>query len=248
MFCAKCGKELPDNAKFCNACGTKVEVPTQEEPAGNPEPQGTNVTKNIVLGKDGKYHWYYEFKLMKNPTILWLLMKMFFWIVVGILLFVLVLDVFDNGWNWEYIKDVGSTFILVLCIMEVLVMLGYFVYALMQGWKYCVLFDMDESGVTHTQMPKQFKKAQAASLLLIFMGAAAGKPGAVGTGMLSAAKSRMFSPWSSVRSVEFHRKRDVIKVNERLNRNQVYALKEDYPFVEEYIRAHVTPKCKFREY
>lgn len=24
MFCRKCGKELSDNAKFCNRCGTPV--------------------------------------------------------------------------------------------------------------------------------------------------------------------------------------------------------------------------------
>lgn len=34
MFCKNCGKELPDNAKFCNACGTPVAPPA---PAAAPE-------------------------------------------------------------------------------------------------------------------------------------------------------------------------------------------------------------------
>lgn len=28
MFCRKCGEQLPDDAKFCGKCGTKVELPS----------------------------------------------------------------------------------------------------------------------------------------------------------------------------------------------------------------------------
>ena len=31
MFCSVCGKELPDNAKFCGVCGANVENPTQTQ-------------------------------------------------------------------------------------------------------------------------------------------------------------------------------------------------------------------------
>ena len=37
MFCSNCGKELPANARFCNACGRPIEVPIQP-PAEEPEP------------------------------------------------------------------------------------------------------------------------------------------------------------------------------------------------------------------
>ncbi len=30
MFCRKCGNMLPDNAKFCNACGAPVERPQEQ--------------------------------------------------------------------------------------------------------------------------------------------------------------------------------------------------------------------------
>lgn len=36
MYCNHCGAELPDNAKFCTACGTPVESPSQ--PAAPVEP------------------------------------------------------------------------------------------------------------------------------------------------------------------------------------------------------------------
>ena len=35
MFCAACGKQLPDNAKFCNSCGNPTAAP---KPAAQPDP------------------------------------------------------------------------------------------------------------------------------------------------------------------------------------------------------------------
>ena len=31
MYCEKCGKQLPDNAKFCDGCGNKTIIPVKEE-------------------------------------------------------------------------------------------------------------------------------------------------------------------------------------------------------------------------
>lgn len=44
MFCSNCGKELPNGAKFCSACGQPVESPVQAsepkpEPVKAPEPE-----------------------------------------------------------------------------------------------------------------------------------------------------------------------------------------------------------------
>lgn len=254
MFCSKCGSQLPDDAKFCDACGTAVEAaapvsetvyeehaPVEEETAG-----GSRVTENIVLGTDGKYHWYYEFKLMKNPTIVKVLWKVFFWIFVVMWAFLSIVNAAEGHFNAKDFLDFSKIFLLLLVGVEVLVALGYFIYAATQGFRYCVMFEMDEDGVTHTQMPGQFKKAQAISVLTMLMGAAAGKPGAVGTGMLAAAKQSMVSNWSAVRSVEVDADHNVIKVNERLNKNQVYAEDADFKFVEDFIRSHVSPKCRIK--
>jgi len=36
MFCSNCGKELPENSKFCGGCGQRVEVKSEEIPVQNP--------------------------------------------------------------------------------------------------------------------------------------------------------------------------------------------------------------------
>lgn len=45
MFCKQCGKELPENVKFCPGCGAEVENP-QEEKTPDPvaEPKQTQVS------------------------------------------------------------------------------------------------------------------------------------------------------------------------------------------------------------
>lgn len=259
MYCPKCGRQLPDFAKFCDACGAAVEqvveaveapqapVTPEPKPVEPVEPKGKKITENIVLGTDGKYHWYFEFKLLKNPTILKLLWKIFFWVFIGIWIFVCIVSACQGQMNFKDFLHASLVFVLVLAGVEALVAISYFIYAALQGFKYCVMFEMDEEGVTHTQMPKQFKKAQAMSFITMMMGAAAGSPGTVGTGLLAASKQAMVSNWSAVKSVEIIRKRDVIKVNERLNKNQVYALPEDFQFVEDFIKSHVTKKCKVYE-
>lgn len=83
--------------------------------------------------------------------------------------------------------------------------------------------------------------------MLILAGMATKNPGAVGQGMLAGVKNSMVSSFSNVKSIEIFRKRNVIKVNERMNKNQVYTSDQDFDFVVDYIKSHVTKKCKVYE-
>ena len=42
MYCKYCGKELPNNAKFCHNCGAKIEAETIEDPSFQPISLGSN--------------------------------------------------------------------------------------------------------------------------------------------------------------------------------------------------------------
>lgn len=255
MYCPYCGKSLQNNTKLCGNCGREIEIPKTtlatetkvlQEPSDTVDLSGRYVTENIILGEDGKYHWNYEYKLLKNPTILFLLWKIFFWIGIGIWLFMVLLTIFDGNFTRDFWK-LTKIFGIGIIGLEVFVAIGYFFYAMFLGFKYCVVFEMDEKGVTHTQLHKQYKKSQAMSFILIMAGLVVGRPGTVGTGLLAATKKSMSSSWSQVRSIEIFRRRGVIKVNERLFKNQVYAEAKDFKFVEDYIKAHVTKKCTIRE-
>lgn len=197
-----------------------------------------NVTKNITFDSDGVYRWAYELNLYKNPTILFLIWKIFGFILLGMWLFMVMLEIVDDNLSLDTLMDVTGIFLLLTLGFGLLCLIGYFLYALIMGGKYCVLFEMDERGVHHIQMDSQIKKVEAISILTRLVGAMAGRPGVVGTGMLVGARTSMYTAFANVRSVESYPTRNLIKVNEFLNKNQVYAEKEDYDFVLNFIRAH----------
>ncbi|MBQ9472148.1 MAG: hypothetical protein IJU73_03275, partial [Ruminococcus sp.] len=125
--------------------------------------------------------------------------------------------------------------------MTVLCALGYLLYAAIMGGKYIVMFEMDDKGVNHKQLPKQAKKAEWISLLTVLAGLASRNPTTVGVGLISA-RSEMYTRFGNVRKIKAYPNRDLIKLNERLMHNQVYAAKEDFEFVYGYIKDHVDIK------
>ena len=55
MFCSKCGKELPDDSVFCNACGhqiietTKSEPIVKKKPKKEKKPANKNTVKAVII-------------------------------------------------------------------------------------------------------------------------------------------------------------------------------------------------------
>ena len=132
---------------------------------------------------------------------------------------------------------------IIFLVMTGLVMLGSLIYALIMGGKYCVMFEMDEKGINHKQMPKQAKKAQLIASLAAFGGAASGNIGAVGAG-IAASRTHTYSQFDYVRRVKPYPKRNLIKLNGLLEHNQIYAEKEEFDFVLDFILRHTPEKAK----
>ena len=208
---------------------------------------GQQITENIWLCADGKYRWVYEMNMLRNPTIL-----LTVWKVMGIsfgitFLFVLILGLFKNP-GMKDILELAGVFVLIFLVVGVVIgLIAYLIVAGEYGWKYIVLFEMDETSIRHIQMKKQFDKAKAMSLMTALIGAAAGKPGRVGTGLLAAGKQSSTSEFARVKAVIAHRRRNVIKVNETLEHNQVYAADEDFDFVLNYICERVPDNIKIKK-
>ena len=198
-----------------------------------------NKTQNtrVTLGDDGKYRWTYEMSLFKNPTIFLLIWKIFFFIVLGIFTFLVLIGSGDSGFWWDGFLDTAKVFGFIFIGMTVLSALGYLFYAAIMGGKYVVEFEMDEKGVTHKQTAAQAKKAEKLGQATMIAGAATGGIGTVGAGM-NAQRTEMYSEFAKVRKVKAYPRRNLIKVNERFGHNQVYAAKEDFEFVKDYILSH----------
>lgn len=199
-----------------------------------------DVNEHVRLYPDGKYRWVYEVNMLTNYSILFDVWKVL-GISMGILvLLFVVIAVFDGDWDVDMLIGMASTLGIVALVMLVLGLIGYFVYAAISGWKYAVLFIMDEKEVVHQQMPNTVKKGQLIGALTILAGLASGRPGAVGTGVLAQSRLSMTSTLAHVERLISCRKMNLIKVNERFEKNRVYVNTEDFNFVYNFLLTHCT--------
>lgn len=219
MKCSSCGRDVDVAAQFCDGCGDRLVKP-----------------QNLRADENGVYRWMFEFSLWKNPLILQILLKMFFWISLGVALLLFAVTIGD-GFT-AALKAGAQVFLITCAVTEGLSLLGYAAYALFMGGKYLVLFEMDDKGVTHRQMNRQFKKAQGLALLTALMGAGTGNLSMQGLGINNYVKSGMHSDFAKVKSLQIIRRRNTVKLNSALNYNQVYAEDGDFDFVVSYLRAH----------
>ena len=95
------------------------------------------------------------------------------------------------------------------------------------------------------QMPRQVKKAMLLGALTAMVGGAAGKPGVVGTGLLAASRTSTTSVLADVARLVPCRRHHLIKVNQLLNKNRIFAPDEDFDFVYDFLCQHC-PKAKKR--
>ena len=187
--------------------------------------------KEIQLCADGKYRWVYELNMLTNPIIFWTVLKVLGGVWLFLYVFMLIFGDFATFW------EAFRIFAYVMAGIVALSLMGYLVVAAMYKGKYVVLFEMDEDGISHTQMPRQYKKAQVLSAFTVLAGLASGKPSTVGAGILAATKNSSTSVFENVRKVKARRRLHVIKVNQLLNKNQVYVPDEDFDFVYDFIKS-----------
>lgn len=197
-----------------------------------------DVGERVTLYPDGKYRWVCEVNMLKNPSILFDVWKVL-GISIGILVaFFALLIACDGDINMKVLSGLAETVGLLIAIFAVISILGYLLFAAMSGWKYVVLFIMDEKEVVHQQMPSQVKKGQVIGALTVLVGLFAGKPGVVGTGVLSQARMSMTSTLAHVSRLIPCRRMHLIKVNQRLSKNRIYVHDEDFDFVYDFLCQH----------
>lgn len=206
----------------------------------------TPADSRVKLYPDGKYRWIYEVPMLKNPSILIDVYKVL-GISFGIVwLFNVLLAGCEDGLNFKNLWSLTSGFLVLYLVFLVIGYVAYFIVAWYYGWKYIVLFTLDEKQVVHQQMPRQTEKAKVLGALTALLGAAAGKPGVMGTGVLSASRTSSTSVLANVSRLIPRRRLHLIKVNQLLNKNRVFVPDEDFEFVYDFLCQHC-PKAKKKE-
>ena len=194
-------------------------------------------SKNITMCPDGKYRWVYELDMYKSSVIIKEVWRVMLIAGVIVLAFLFVINIMDND-LMEALEFVAQAAAVLFGIFLVLSIIGYLVFAFIIGGKYCVVFEMDEEGINHKQHQKHVKKSELIGAITALAGIAGGNLSTVGTGVLAAARTSMYTSFDDVKELDFLPKDHLIRVNETLSRNQVYAEEEDFSFVANYLKAH----------
>jgi hypothetical protein len=191
----------------------------------------------VALCEDGKYRWTYPLDMLKNPSILFVLLKIFGILLSIPLLIALISAAANNDWQkiWDgFIK----IWLIVMVVFFVIILISYLIVVWMNGGKYVVNFTMDEKRLIHEQVPVQYERARKVGLLAALVGIFAKRPAVAGAGALAASRDTSVSVFDKVRRVKPRRGQNLIKVNQSLERNQVYVPDEDFDFVLDFIRKH----------
>lgn len=199
---------------------------------------GSEVGTGLVAGKDGTYRWVHELNLWKDPSVLTLTAAV---MLLGGLFPALLVGVLALSEGEGVVAALTVTLQvggLVGAILGVLLLIAYPLYALMQGGKYCVVFEMDERGVTHSQLQMQFRRNQALAMITVLAGLVGRSPQTAGAGLLAASRQSLHTSFSKVRRIKINERRRVIHLAESFSRNQVYAAPEDFAFVRDFIVSH----------
>ena len=206
------------------------------------------VGERVALCEDGKYRWTFEFNMLKNPAIILVVYKIFL-ILLSIPFIISVICLARDGelqeaWNdrlWSGSNP--KVWLVVMAVFAVIILISYLIVAWMYGGKYIVHFTMDETGIVHEMETGQYERARKLGILTAIVGILSKKPSTVGTGMIVASRSTSTSLFDRVRHVRPRRALHLIKVNQLLERNQVYVPTEDFDFVLDFIRQHC-PKAR----
>ena len=190
----------------------------------------------------GKYRWIYEVPMLKS---FFLLMEV--WKVLGISAFLvfIIMSLIDliSGQGFAGILFSLEMCLLLLGIFLVLSLPAYYIVTKANNGKYTVLFEMDDSGIDHTQIKTD--KARALEMLTAYVGSAVKNRTTTAAAVLSAAGTSLYSRYDKVRSIKALPEKNTILLNGRFIRNQIYAEDRYFDAVYDYIRRHC-PNAEIR--
>ncbi len=248
MYCEKCGQELSERSVFCKNCGAKVAGASAQQMIGRQAEQNhmesnPNLPEGIMLDEKGNYRWTYRLDMIKAPVLRNMLMKIMFFSCLGVGVFLAVIQLIAGA----DLEEMATSFcIIVFGIgggLSLLTFIMYYIVIPIHGSIYTVDHVMNEKGIEHIQSPEENERSEKMKKLVLILNLLNPDPAMMG--MTMAAKEHLVSEYKDVKKVVAARRYNLIKVNNTLQHNHIYAYPHQYEFVWNYVVSHC-PKAKTR--
>ena len=194
--------------------------------------------KKITIDESGRYVWEYEVDMHENRNIFILIMKILTVIFVFILLTIPAIALIDGSFSFDSLWFFMKIAIPIYLFVYLVGYLAYELYAYSLGGVYHVRFEMNEKGVHHIPMKREQEVGKKSGIMMMLVGLFTRNVGQLGSGIYVATLEDIYSQFDKVTSIRTDRRHDLINVNYVTLNNQVYAAKEDYDFVLDYIIGH----------
>lgn len=123
-----------------------------------------------------------------------------------------------------------------LGLIAALFVLTFLLIMIVYGGKYAPGFIVDETGIINYTQEKQAKQNRVLNGLLIALGTMAGRPTAIGTGMIAQSRQVVRLNWKNIRKVKYDSKRHTILVQGGyMEKIAVFCTPENYRQVSELV-------------
>lgn len=207
--------------------------------------RNTKPSTNIFLAKN-KYCWIYEYNMYKNPTIVFNILRI-------ISFFDLLAWLIASTFKFEskgVIEALATTFIPFAYILIALVSLSiiaYYMYALIRGGRYCVIFQMNNEGIHHIRMKRKYQKSgffmSIGNLLNAFTNDNFEHD--VKKNPITDVDSDTYTNFSDVRKIIIYRRENAIKlISKKGKESMVYSERDDMEFIMNFITDHSSLRAK----
>ncbi len=176
--------------------------------------------------------WEIEVSILGRRTMVLGLVKMFG--IAGLIMWALLVFLFAVQGEWKQIWPITQ---LVAMVMGGITVLTLIATVLVLGNRMRMRYRLDDDGITADVLDRRVKAAQT---LAIIGGVLAGKPGAVGSGLISRSRNTEHTVWSAVARVDLHEGDHAVGLrNEWRTMMLVYCRPEEWRGVADEIAAAV---------
>ncbi|MBQ6373802.1 MAG: hypothetical protein IJJ45_04865 [Clostridia bacterium] len=201
-----------------------------------------NYPDRVTLFDDGVYRWSYVMDMWRNRFLFHLMLKVIAVVCGGAVAFVLValgpsLTPAAVGWCALGVAGVmalaAGIYAICACVMH---------------GAYRLCFEMDGEMVELVRSAATRQRNEAMAAIAVAIGLAVNRPGeALRTGLtMNAVNAAGRTFFSSVTRMRVHPEYQVIDLREWFGMNQIYVCDEDFAFVRDFIRDHISEKARAR--